>query len=70
MLKLSYGDTLYFGKYKGSRIDDILETDPEYLAWCVENVKGFCLDDEIVDQVLGFIEDDYNNFYEEYYYGT
>lgn len=30
-----------FGKYKGRLVSSILETNPRYWAWCVNNIKGF-----------------------------
>ena len=31
-------EVLYFGKYKGRRIDDIAKEDPGYLQWTLENM--------------------------------
>lgn len=35
---------LPFGQYKGVFISDILDTDPGYLLWCMENVQDFDLE--------------------------
>lgn len=35
-----------FGKHYGSNIQTIIEQDPDYLAWCCDNVGGFRLTDE------------------------
>lgn len=40
-----------FGKWYGSQIQAIIEKDPDYLAWCLDNVAGFELDSE-ADYVL------------------
>ena len=67
---LGYGDILYFGKkHYGKRVDDILEEDPDYIVWLIENT-GVKFDNEIVDLVQGFIDDDMIDLYEEHYYGS
>jgi hypothetical protein len=38
-------NTFTFGKYKGSKVDDIIWFDPLYVQWCVDNVKWFELND-------------------------
>ena len=42
-----------FGKWYGSHIQTIIDKDPDYLVWCVENVAGFELDDEAEYQLDG-----------------
>ena len=32
-----------FGKYKGQKVDDIIQSNPLYIDWCCKNVKGFDL---------------------------
>lgn len=32
-----------FGKYKGESYSRVILKDPTYVAWCLENVKGFSL---------------------------
>ena len=34
-----------FGKYKGRSVLDILNENPAYVEWCVNNIKWFSLDD-------------------------
>lgn len=42
MATFFYPDSmLTFGKYKGQRVSDILERDPDYIAWCTENISWF-----------------------------
>lgn len=42
-------DALPFGQYKGNTIDDVLSDDPGYLDWCLQNVEGFDLHAEVID---------------------
>jgi hypothetical protein len=35
-----------FGKHKGKLIRDIIEEDPDYIAWCLDNIDGFVLDED------------------------
>ncbi len=44
MAVYSLADYLIFGKYKGRSIQVIIETDPQYLQWCVDNIPDFTLD--------------------------
>ena len=39
------GEVLEFGKYanKGCTVEMIIEVDPKYIQWCVDNVDGFNL---------------------------
>lgn len=32
-----------FGKYRHQRLEDIIDRDNEYVAWCLDNVAGFFL---------------------------
>lgn len=32
-----------FGKYKGIPITVVIERDPRYISWCLENITGFKL---------------------------
>lgn len=57
---LSAGSALDFGKYKGSIIERILELDPQYLWWCIENVEGFSerLEDGLEGRIAEAAQDD------------
>lgn len=44
--------TLTFGKYKGKKIEDVIEEDPKYLLWAHENIEWFQLSDEALEDVL------------------
>lgn len=37
-------DCLTFGKYRGRSIQDVLQKEPQYIQWCLQNVEGFKLD--------------------------
>ena len=47
-------DVLQFGKYKGRTVLEVIDTNPSYIVWCIQNVKDFVIDkrlsDELVDQ--------------------
>lgn len=36
---LHYNSTLKFGKYKGQTVGDILQSAPDYLKWCIDNIN-------------------------------
>lgn len=44
--------TLDFGKYNGNSIEYVLETNPLYIKWCVENIKWFVFDEELLKEAL------------------
>ncbi len=37
---------LNFGKYKGDTVQEIINNDPDYLAWAIDEIEGFELDEE------------------------
>lgn len=37
--------TFTFGKYKGRSIMSVLDENPAYVEWCINNIKWFSLDD-------------------------
>lgn len=39
-------DKLTFGKYKGQSVDEVIDNDPDYLVWAVEEIDWFELDEE------------------------
>lgn len=43
---------LRFGKYKGYTVEDVLEKDPEYLLWLLENVEHFEVDKALQDAIM------------------
>ena len=48
---LHFNDTMPYGKYKGQTIGTIIQSDPEYLQWCINNCN-LALDEDC----LGLIE--------------
>ena len=50
--KTDYGmdDTLPFGKYKGTEIEEVLEDDPKYLKWMHENTD-IEFDEEVIHRI-------------------
>ena len=67
MKKLINNSTLFeltskltFGRYKGKILRNIIKKDPDYIAWCFDNIKWFDLHteaDEFLQQNL--IDDDW-----------
>ena len=54
---LGVDDRLNFGKHRGKLIGDILEDDPSYLAWVVdENIRAIEFDEEVMQELssLGY----------------
>jgi hypothetical protein len=47
-----------FGKYAHKTVRDLLDEDPEYLQWCVENVDWFSarLEFGLEEQILRYAE--------------
>lgn len=51
--KLGLDDFLDFGKYKGEQIEDILEDNPSYLIWIIdEGVRGIEFDEEVTQKLM------------------
>ena len=40
---------LNFGKFEGHSIKTVLKIQPSYLIWCITNVYGFCVSEEIIE---------------------
>lgn len=49
-------DELRFGRRKGEVIEDVLESDPGWIRWALENVRGFAVD-ETVEEELRYLDD-------------
>lgn len=43
---------MWFGKYKGLKIFEIIDKDYKYLIWCMENIEGFNLNNEAFEYLL------------------
>lgn len=50
--------TLSFGKYKGESVRAIIDNDPSYIEWALDNIKWFTLDDD-AQYALDHAEDPY-----------
>ncbi len=49
-----------FGIHKGETVAEVIEDDPSYIEWCLDDVDGFELDSEAsaaLEKALG-LEDD------------
>ena len=55
---------LNFGMHKGKTINQILEEDPTYIRWCIENISWFKLSkkDEEMVYVLAEEADKYDDY--------
>jgi hypothetical protein len=42
-------DELPFGKHKGEILEDVIDDDPEYVDWMVENISSFDLSVDALD---------------------
>lgn len=40
---------LRFGKYSGKELASVIELDPDYILWCLENIPWFALDSSADD---------------------
>lgn len=51
--------TLDFGKHKGSTVRKVLQDDPCYLEWCLDNVTGFAerMDTKLQSAIRACAED-------------
>ena len=46
-----YFDSVFtFGKYKGDKVEDVIDNDPSYMAWMVENDVA-SLSSEVVESL-------------------
>lgn len=47
--------TLLFGKYKGWTVDQVLDENPGYIEWCLEQ-RIFTLDEDADDALMTALE--------------
>ena len=40
-----------FGKYEGSKLEEILEKDPSYIEWCICNLDYFLITEEDITSI-------------------
>ena len=43
---------LTFGKYRGKTILQVIDENPSYIAWCIENVKDFTIDSRLKNELM------------------
>ena len=48
---LDYDDKINFGKHKGETIRHILDIDPKYLMWAVDNISWLGVSDDVMDDI-------------------
>jgi hypothetical protein len=53
MQTLTFGTQITFGKHKGLSIQQILEVDPNYVIWMLENIDDFYLPIQTVKDLIG-----------------
>lgn len=47
---------LRFGKHEGETVEAVLATDPGWIRWAIENIRGFAVDAD-VEEELRFLDD-------------
>jgi uncharacterized protein (DUF3820 family) len=56
-----------FGKYKGKTLLHVIDNDPQYIIWCINNIKDFNINDKLKVELLS----QYNQhirYHQEHYY--
>lgn len=48
---LDLDDELPFGKYKGRPLRDVIEDDPGWIQWAIENISTFAVSDGVIEQL-------------------
>ena len=62
-------DEFKFGKYQGSTFRKVLQSDPGYIRWCLENLTHFKLSSDLIDIIRSeFPTFSGNNLLEEHRY--
>lgn len=44
-------DEMPFGKYRGDPVSHVLEVEPNYLRWLLENKPGFSVTEEVEEEL-------------------
>lgn len=57
----SLTDKMNFGKYRNRTIQEVIEDDPTYIEWALDNVDWFELDDEAMDVYEKAIKEHYRD---------
>lgn len=50
-------DTFDFGKHKGKTVEEVIDEEPTYIEWCIDNVTGFELSDKTFEYYQRGLED-------------
>ena len=45
-------DTFTFGKHKGKTLLEVLESDAQYIVWCIRNIENFTIDSQLKEELL------------------
>ena len=53
-----------FGKYKGNTLQDVIDDDPRYVQWCINELEWFKVDQE-AKMYLQEALSEYGNYEEE-----
>ena len=56
-----------FGKYKGKTLLHVIDNDPQYIIWCINNIKDFNINDKLKIELVS----QYNQhirYHQEHYY--
>jgi hypothetical protein len=61
----TFEDELWFGKYKGWKIEDVFEKDPSYLEWCLDNIDTFHMSSEEEEKIREESQDE--NEWDDYH---
>lgn len=48
---LGLSSTIPFGKHSGETVESVLDEDPGYLRWFIEQVKNYKIDPELHDAI-------------------
>lgn len=49
-------DRLTFGKHQGETLQDVIDDDPQYIEWIIENIPTFDLDTITMDYLEGSLD--------------
>jgi hypothetical protein len=58
-------DILNFGKYKNWTIQEVIDENPDYLAWAIDNIEWFNLDktsNSRLEAALSYYDHDYEDY--------
>lgn len=48
---MKLNEQIKFGMYKGYTLQEVIKYDPKYVQWCISDVSGFTVDQDIKDLV-------------------